>query len=43
MIVDTAVITAAPARFFCAGIGDAITKSFEAHGCLLEPVSTSTG
>jgi glycerol dehydrogenase len=34
VIVDTALIAAAPARFLRAGIGDAISKKFEADGCL---------
>lgn len=33
VIVDTQVIVQAPARFFAAGIGDAISKKFEAHQC----------
>jgi glycerol dehydrogenase len=33
VIVDTALIAAAPAAFLRAGIGDAITKKFEAEGC----------
>jgi glycerol dehydrogenase len=33
VIVDTAVIAKAPARFLRAGIGDAIAKRFEAEGC----------
>ncbi len=33
VIVDTAVIAAAPVRFLRAGIGDAIAKVFEAEGC----------
>lgn len=33
VIVDTQVIAQAPARFFAAGIGDAISKKFEAHQC----------
>jgi glycerol dehydrogenase len=34
VIVDTALIAAAPIRFLRAGIGDAISKKFEADGCL---------
>lgn len=34
VIVDTKLIAAAPARFLRAGIGDAISKKFEADGCL---------
>jgi glycerol dehydrogenase len=33
VIVDTAVIAAAPVRYLRAGIGDAIAKVFEAEGC----------
>lgn len=33
VIVDTAVIVKAPPRFFAAGIGDAISKRFEARQC----------
>jgi len=33
VIVDTAIIAAAPANFLRAGIGDAIAKKFEAEGC----------
>jgi glycerol dehydrogenase len=33
VIVDTAVIAQAPARFFAAGVGDAISKKFEAEQC----------
>lgn len=33
VIVDTAVIARAPARFLRAGVGDAIAKTFEAEGC----------
>ncbi|MBX9455395.1 MAG: glycerol dehydrogenase [Rhizobium sp.] len=34
VIVDTALIAAAPVLFLRAGIGDAIAKKFEAEGCL---------
>lgn len=34
VIVDTKLIAAAPAMFLRAGIGDAISKKFEADGCL---------
>ena len=34
VLVDTAVIAQAPVRFFRAGIGDAISKKFEAAQCL---------
>jgi len=33
VIVDTQIIVQAPARFFAAGIGDAISKKFEARQC----------
>jgi glycerol dehydrogenase len=33
VLVDTAIIAAAPAQFLVAGIGDAIVKSFEAFQC----------
>lgn len=35
VLVDTAVIARAPARFFSAGIGDALSKTFEARQCFL--------
>ncbi|MES2258539.1 MAG: glycerol dehydrogenase [Pseudomonadota bacterium] len=34
VLVDSAVIAAAPLRYFLAGIGDAISKKFEAEACL---------
>ena len=34
VVVDTALIAKAPVRFLRAGIGDAISKKFEADGCL---------
>ncbi|MES2898994.1 MAG: glycerol dehydrogenase [Pseudomonadota bacterium] len=34
VLVDSAVIAQAPLRFFLAGIGDAISKKFEAEACL---------
>lgn len=33
VIVDTSIIVRAPARFFVSGIGDAISKRFEARAC----------
>lgn len=33
VLVDTAVIATAPARFFAAGIGDALSKKFEVEQC----------
>lgn len=33
VVVDTAIIARAPAKFLRAGIGDAIAKRFEADGC----------
>lgn len=35
VLVDTQVIAAAPARFFSAGMGDALSKTFEARQCHL--------
>jgi glycerol dehydrogenase len=35
VLVDTAVIAQAPARFFAAGMGDALSKKFEARQCHL--------
>jgi len=34
VLVDTSVIAAAPLRFFVSGIGDALSKKFEAAQCL---------
>lgn len=34
VIVDTAIIAAAPARFLVAGIGDAVSKHYEAQACI---------
>jgi glycerol dehydrogenase len=34
VLVDTALIAAAPSHFLRAGIGDAITKKFEAESCM---------
>jgi glycerol dehydrogenase len=34
VIVDTALVATAPAHFFRAGLGDAISKKFEAEQCL---------
>ena len=34
VVVDTDVIVKAPARFFAAGIGDALSKRFEARQCV---------
>lgn len=33
VVVDTSIIARAPRRFFVAGIGDALTKKFEAQQC----------
>lgn len=33
VVVDTSIIVRAPRRFFVAGIGDALTKKFEAEQC----------
>ena len=35
VVVDTRIIAAAPRHFFLAGIGDAVSKKFEAEQCLL--------
>lgn len=35
VLVDTQVIARAPARFFAAGMGDALSKTFEANQCYL--------
>lgn len=43
VVVDTALIAAAPARFLRAGIGDAISKKFEAEGCMAGSGITSFG
>lgn len=47
VVVDTALIAAAPVRFLLAGIGDALSKKFEADGCLagtgITPFGTRPG
>ena len=43
VIVDTEIIVQAPARFFAAGIGDAISKRFEARQCLAAGGKNSFG
>lgn len=43
VLVDSAVIAAAPLRFFLAGIGDAISKKFEAEACLKAKALTLFG
>jgi glycerol dehydrogenase len=43
VVVDTAIIVQAPPRFFAAGIGDAISKKFEAHQCSLAGGTNSFG
>lgn len=43
VVVDTAVIAAAPPRFLRAGIGDAISKKFEAEACVAAGASTLLG
>lgn len=43
VLVDTAVICAAPLRFFLAGIGDAISKKFEAEACHAAKGDTPNG
>jgi len=43
VLVDTAVICAAPLRFLRAGIGDAISKKFEAEACVAAQAPTLHG
>lgn len=43
VLVDTALIAQAPVTFLLAGIGDAISKKFEADGCLAGTGVTSFG
>lgn len=43
VIVDTQLIAQAPVRFLRAGIGDAISKKFEADGCLAGTGTTPFG
>lgn len=43
VVVDTALIAAAPAAFLRAGIGDAVAKRFEAAGCRAGTGVTSLG
>jgi glycerol dehydrogenase len=43
VLVDPEVIVAAPVRFLRAGIGDAISKKFEAEACLLAGAPTLFG
>jgi len=43
VLVDTAVICAAPLPFFLAGIGDAISKKFEAEACAAARAETPHG
>lgn len=43
VLVDTAVIARAPARFLASGIGDALAKRFEARGCTLGTGLTTQG
>lgn len=43
VVVDTDIIVQAPARFFAAGIGDAISKKFEARQCKLAHGMNSYG
>lgn len=43
VLVDTAVIASAPVRFFLAGIGDAISKKFEAEACAMAGANTLFG
>ena len=41
MIVDTAIIAAAPERYLVAGMGDAMATWYEARACLLNPAGTT--
>lgn len=43
VVVDSAIIAAAPPRFLRAGIGDALAKTFEAQACLAGGGSTIRG
>jgi glycerol dehydrogenase len=43
VLVDTAVVAGAPLRFLRAGIGDAISKKFEAEACLAAGADTLHG
>lgn len=43
VLVDTQVIAGAPVRFLRAGIGDAISKKFEAHACHAAGATTLLG
>lgn len=43
VIADTSVIAQAPLRFFLAGIGDAISKKFEAEACVKAGAATLFG
>ena len=43
VLVDTAVVTGAPLRFLRAGIGDAISKKFEALACVAAGANTLHG
>lgn len=43
VLVDTAVVTGAPLRFLRAGIGDAISKKYEAQACLAASADTLHG
>ncbi len=43
VLVDTAIVTSAPLRFLRAGIGDAISKKFEAQACVAAGANTLHG
>lgn len=43
VLVDTAVVTQAPLRYLRAGIGDAISKKFEAQACVTAGANTLHG
>lgn len=43
VVVDTALVAAAPVRFLRAGVGDAVSKAFEASGCAAGTGVTTLG
>jgi glycerol dehydrogenase len=42
VVVDTAIIAAAPERYLVAGMGDAMATWYEARACLLNPAGMTT-
>jgi len=42
VVVDTAIVAAAPERFLVAGMGDAMATWYEARVCLLNPAARTT-